>query len=92
MSRFTTGKEPRRERFSGPWCPNPWLDARNIGPRNHQSARNTAQAQARQAPLSLPPPERATAIERTGAVQERRRKDRQQRNALSRWKNEGGRN
>ena len=37
MTRSTTDrKEPRRQRFSGPWNPNPWISSRTIGPRNYQ--------------------------------------------------------
>ena len=80
MNRFTTGKGPRRERFSGPWCANPWLDARNIGPRNHQGSK----PQVLQASLELPP------LESAGIA--RKEPSQEQRNALNRWKGEGGQN
>lgn len=91
MTRFTTDrKEPRRQRFSGPWNANPWISSRTIGPRNYQGI-DRQQAQGLSA--SLPLPERAAAMVEPGAARERRTKERkQQRNALGTWEDEGGKN
>lgn len=91
MSRSTTdSKEPRRQRFSGPWSQNPWLNPRNIGPRNYEGI---DRQRAHGLWASPPLPGHAAAMVESGAAQAQRKKDkRQQRTALSTWEDEGGRN
>ena len=90
-SRSTTDRqEPRRQRFSGPWSRNPWLNWSSIGPQNH---RGVDRLQADRFSASRPLSALAPAMVEPGAAQVKRKKDkRQQRTALSTWEGEGGKN
>lgn len=90
MSRSTTYmRVPPRERFSGPWSQNPWLDLRNVGPRKDQGIDTQQQIHRLSASPALP----ANAMVEPGAAQALLKEDkRRQRTALGTWDDEGGRN
>lgn len=89
MSRFTTDRqEPRRQRFSGPWSPNPWFNLHRIGPHNHQDTHQLQMQAVPPTPYEVPWPQMEP-----GAAPDQRRTDRKEQwTALKRWQDEGGQN
>lgn len=88
-SLLTDRKEALRQRFSGPWSPNPWFNAHRMGPRNDHGIHGSLAAIAEASTLpEIPSP----MVEPDSATALRRKNRKQQQTALNRWENEGGQN